>query len=57
MVIPPANTGKANTNMVAVTTIDHTNRGTRSNRRPFHRILIIVVIKLIEAKIDPTPAK
>lgn len=36
---------------------DQTNRGIRSRRIPFHRILIIVVIKLIAPRIEATPAK
>lgn len=36
---------------------DHTNNGIRSRRIPFHRILIIVVIKLIAPRIEAAPAK
>lgn len=35
----------------------HTNSGIRSRRIPFERILIIVVIKLIDPRIDEAPAK
>ena len=57
IVIAPANTGKDNNNNKAVIPTDHTNKGTRSIRMPEPRIFIIVVIKLIEAKIDEIPAK
>ena len=35
----------------------HTNRGSRSSRIPFHRMLITVVIKFTAPKIDEAPAK
>ena len=55
--IAPARTGRDSNNNKAVIPTDQTNRGTRSRRSPFERILIIVVIKLIEAKIEEMPAK
>jgi hypothetical protein len=57
MVIAPANTGKVRSNRTTVIITDHTNRGIRSNRIPFQRILIIVVIKLIAPRIEAIPAK
>lgn len=57
MVMAPASTGRVNSNKTTVIITDHTNRGIRSNRIPFHRILIIVVIKLMAPRIDATPAK
>lgn len=36
---------------------DQTNNGTRSSRRPSGRILIIVVMKLIDPRIEEVPAK
>ena len=57
IVIAPANTGKDNNSKNAVTNTDQTNRGRRSNDIPGVRILIIVVIKLIEAKIEEAPAR
>ena len=36
---------------------DQTNRGTRSIGIPFDRILIVVVIKLRDARIEETPAR
>jgi len=35
----------------------HTNSGMRSSRKPVHRILITVVIKLIAPRIDEAPAR
>lgn len=55
--IAPASTGRDRSKSKAVIPTDHTNNGTRSRRRPLERILIIVVIKLIEAKIEEIPAK
>jgi len=57
IVIAPARTGSLKSNSTAVITTDHTNRGTRSRRRPFDRILITVVMKLRAPRIDDTPAK
>lgn len=57
IVIAPAKTGRDKSNNRAVIATDHTNKGTRSRRRPLERIFIKVVIKLIEAKIEDTPAK
>lgn len=57
IVIAPANTGKDRRSRKAVTKTDQTKRGSRSKDIPGVRIFIIVVIKLIEAKIDEAPAK
>lgn len=53
----PASTGSDSSSNVTVITTAQTNSGIRSSRRPFHRILIIVVIKLIAPRIDEAPAK
>lgn len=57
MVIAPARTGKDRRRRIAVIFTDHTNKGIRSNRSPFDRILITVVIKLIAPRIEEIPAK
>ena len=57
IVIAPANTGKDNNNKTAVTSTDHTKRGTWCMFIPGARILIIVVIKLIAPRIEDIPAK
>ena len=57
IVIAPANTGRERRSRMAVIMTDHTNRGTRSSRSPFVRILITVVMKLSAPRIDDTPAK
>lgn len=57
IVIAPANTGNLSSSRIAVIITDHTNKGTRSRRRPLDRILITVVIKFRAPKIDETPAK
>lgn len=53
----PARTGRVSRRSRTVKITAHTNRGIRSRRIPFHRMLIIVVMKLIAPKIDATPAK
>jgi hypothetical protein len=57
MVIAPASTGKDRRRRTTVIATAHTNRGIRSSRKPFHRMLMIVVIKLIAPKIEDAPAK
>ena len=57
MVIAPAKTGSDKRRRTAVITTDQTNRGTRSMRRPFVRILITVVMKFSAPRIEDTPAK
>ncbi len=53
----PARTGRDNSRRITVITAAHTNRGIRSRRSPFQRMLIIVVIKLIAPRIEDAPAK
>lgn len=55
--IAPARTGRDRSRRTAVIFTAQTNRGIRSKRRPFHRILIIVVIKLSAPRIEDTPAR
>lgn len=57
IVIAPASTGNDSSSSTAVIATAHTNKGTRSSRRPCQRMLMTVVIKLIAPKIDETPAK
>jgi hypothetical protein len=57
IVIAPARTGSDRSKRTVVITTDHTNKGIRSNVIPLARILITVVIKFTEPKIDETPAK
>lgn len=56
MVIAPARTGRDSRRRIVVIFTDQTNRGIRSSVIP-HRSLFAVVMKLIEAKIDLTPAR
>jgi hypothetical protein len=56
IVIPPAKTGKAKSNKIAVIKTDHTNRGIFSKFNLGVRILIIVEIKLIAPRIEEIPA-
>lgn len=57
IVIAPASTGRERRSRNAVTKTDQTNKGSRSKDIPGVRILIIVVIKLIEARIEEAPAR
>jgi len=57
MVIAPAKTGRDKSNKIVVIITDQTNKGMRSKVIPLVRILIAVVIKLIDPKIEDTPAK
>jgi len=57
IVIAPASTGRDRRRSTTVMATAQTNNVIRSNRRPFHRILIIVVMKLIAPRIDDAPAK
>lgn len=57
IVIAPASTGNDNRSNTAVIITAHKNKGIRSKRSPFHRILIIVVIKFRDPRIDEIPAK
>jgi len=56
-VIAPARTGRESNNKIVVINTDHTNKGIRSIDISLGRIFIIVVIKLIDPKIEDTPAK
>ena len=55
--IAPANTGKDKRSKTVVITIDQTNKGIRSNVIPLDRMLITVVMKFTDPKIEDTPAK
>ncbi len=55
--IPPASTGTERRSRRTVSTTDHTNRGIRSSRIPFHRMFITVVIKLMAPRMDDVPAR
>lgn len=57
IVIAPAKTGKDRINKVDVTTIDQMNSGVLYILIPLVRILIKVVMKLIDLKIDEIPPK
>lgn len=55
--IPPARTGSERRRRIAVTTKDHTYSGIRSAEQPLARMFRVVVIKLIEPRIEDTPAR
>lgn len=55
--IAPARTGSDNNRRNVVTNTDHTNKGRRSKEMPGARILIIVVMKFMDARIEEAPAK
>lgn len=55
--IAPARTGRDRRRRTTVIVTAQTNKGIRSRRRPFHRILATVVIKLIAPKIEEIPAR
>ena len=57
IVIAPARTGRDRRRRTAVITTAQTNKGIRSIRRPFQRMLITLVIKFNAPKIDEIPAK
>jgi len=57
IVIAPANTGKDNSNKIAVINTAQANNGIRSNSIPNTRKLPNVLIKFTAPKIDLTPAK
>lgn len=57
IVIPPANTGKDNTNNQAVMNTDHTNNGNLCILIPGALILNTVAMKLIDPKILLIPDK
>lgn len=57
IVIAPARTGSLRRRRKAVMKTDHTNKGSRSNVTPGVRILIIVVMKFMEASMEEAPAR
>jgi hypothetical protein len=57
IVIAPASTGSDRRRRITVSSTAQINRGSRSSRIPFHRILITVVIKFTAPRIDEAPAK
>jgi hypothetical protein len=57
IVIAPASTGRDKSNRIVVSNTDQINKGKRSMVMSEERIFIIVVIKLIDPKIEETPAK
>lgn len=57
IVIPAARTGKDRSSNTAVTKTDHTNKGVWYCDIAGGFMLIIVVIKLIDPRIDEIPAK
>jgi hypothetical protein len=57
MVIAPASTGRERRRRRVVMATLQTNKGTRSGVRPLGRMFFVVVIKLIELRIDETPAR
>ena len=57
IVIAAAKTGSERRRRITVMKTDHTNRGTRSQRSPFIRMLIQVDIKLTAPRIEDAPAR
>lgn len=57
MVIAPARTGRDRSRRMVVTTRDQTNRGMRSAEHPLGRMFRAVVMKLIEPRMEDTPAR
>lgn len=57
IVIAPASTGSDNRRRITVRNTAHVNRGIRSSRNPFVRILRIVQMKFTAPRIDEAPAK
>ena len=55
--IPPASTGRDRRSKIVVISKDQANKGSRRNVIPLERKWIIVVIKLIEPRIDLAPAR
>jgi len=53
----PARTGRESNSKMAVKRTDQTKRGTRSKIIPGDRMLIIVVMKLAEPRMEDTPAR
>lgn len=57
IVIAPARTGRDRRRRITVRNTAQVNRGIRSSRSPFVRILRIVEIKFTAPRIDEAPAK
>lgn len=57
IVMAPASTGSDRSNRITVKNTAHVNKGIRSRRNPFVRILRTVEIKFTAPKIDEAPAK
>lgn len=57
IVIAPANTGRDRRRRNVVTNMDHTKSGRRSKEMPGVRILIMVVMNFIDARMDDAPAR
>jgi hypothetical protein len=57
IVIAPASTGRDRSSKTVVIITDQTNKGIRSRVIPFDRILIAVVIKFTDPKMEEIPAK
>lgn len=57
IVMAPARTGRDSRRRIVVTISDHTNSGMRSAEQPLGRIFRAVVIKLIDPRIEDTPAR
>lgn len=55
--IAPARTGRDRRRRMVVTISDQTKRGIRSAEQPFGRILRAVVMKLIDPRMEETPAR
>lgn len=57
IVRPPARTGRESSRRIVVKTTAQTKRGIRSGVIPLCRMFFAVVIKLIDLRIDETPAR
>jgi len=57
MVMAPAKTGRDKSKRKAVYKTDQAKRGIISSERPAPRMLLIVVIKLMEPKMEEMPAR
>jgi len=57
IVMAPARTGRDRSSRIAVNRTDHTNKGVFSILMFFDRILMIVVIKFVDPRIDEAPAR
>lgn len=57
MVMAPASTGRDRSKSTVVINTAQINNGTRSSVIPLARMLITVVMKLTDPKIEETPAK